>query len=76
MTMVGIAAGLGLALALSSLLGKLLYAWRRPTRSPFVAVAMVLASVATLAAYLPVRRASRMTRCRAPKRVAALVNPR
>jgi putative ABC transport system permease protein len=60
MTMVGIAAGLGLALALSSLLGKLLYGVAATDPLTFVAVAMVLASVATLAAYLPVRRASRM----------------
>lgn len=60
LVLVGLALGLGAALVLTRLLGSMLYAVRPDDPATFVAVAVLLASVALLACYLPARRASRV----------------
>jgi len=60
MACVGIACGLGAALALSRLLAALLFEVRPADPVTFAAVAAVLAAMAALASYLPARRAARV----------------
>ena len=57
--MVGLASGLGIGASVTRLLGKLLYGVTPHDPATFAGVAVVLATVAATAAYLPVRRASR-----------------
>ena len=59
LTAVGLVMGLVVGLSVSRLLGKLLYGVEPHDPLTFFAVAALLATVATLAAYVPVRRASR-----------------
>jgi ABC-type antimicrobial peptide transport system permease subunit len=59
LTGVGLALGLGIGLSVSRLLGKLLYDVEPHDPVTFFSVAAILAAVATAAAYVPVRRASR-----------------
>ncbi len=59
MTGAGLAAGAGIGIALSGLLGKLLYGVTPRDPLTFATVAALLAAIATLAAFLPARRASR-----------------
>jgi ABC-type antimicrobial peptide transport system permease subunit len=56
----GVAAGLVAALGLTRLLESMLYGVRAHDPLTFAAVAMLLASVACLACYLPARRAARV----------------
>ena len=60
LTALGIAVGLGIGFAVSGLLGKLLYGVTPTDPVTYLAVSGLLAFVATAAAYVPVRRASRM----------------
>lgn len=60
MTLVGIAIGLVLALALTQLMASMLFGVRPTDPITFAAVALFLSCVALLACYLPARRASRV----------------
>ena len=59
LTGAGLAAGVAIGIALSGLLGKLLYGVTPRDPLTFGAVAALLAAVATVAAFLPAQRASR-----------------
>jgi ABC-type antimicrobial peptide transport system permease subunit len=61
MTVAGLAAGLTLAFLSSRLLGSLLYAVRPSDSATLAAVAALLAAAACSAAYLPARRATRIS---------------
>ena len=58
--LVGIAAGVAGAFALTRLLGKYLYAVGPTDPATFIAVGSLLGAVALLASYIPARRAARV----------------
>jgi ABC-type antimicrobial peptide transport system permease subunit len=60
MTLAGILIGLVGALALTRLMGTMLYGVRPTDPLTFVSVAAVLGAIATLACYLPARRAMKV----------------
>jgi len=60
LVLIGLAVGIPVALALSRFLSKLLFAIRPADPLTFIAVALLLAAVAILAAYIPARRATRV----------------
>jgi putative ABC transport system permease protein len=60
LTGLGLGVGLAIGVAVSRLLGKLLYGVTPTDPLTYLAVAAILAVVASLAAYLPVRRASKV----------------
>jgi putative ABC transport system permease protein len=60
LTLVGVAIGIGGALALTHFLSSLLYGVKPSDPATFIAVSLVLASVALLASYIPARRATKV----------------
>ncbi len=60
LTMIGVAAGLALSLALTHFLTSMLFGVRATDPTTFVAIALVLAGVALTASYLPARRAMKV----------------
>ena len=60
LTMIGVAAGLALALALTRFLSSMLYGVCASDPATFIAIALLLAGVALAASYLPARRAMKV----------------
>ena len=60
LTLAGVAIGIGGALALTRFLSSLLYGVKPSDPATFIAVSLLLASVALLASYIPARRATRV----------------
>ncbi|HYP30033.1 MAG TPA: ABC transporter permease [Blastocatellia bacterium] len=60
LTLIGVAAGLGLSLAMSRFLSSLLFGVSAGDPITFVAITLLLAGVALMSGYLPARRASRV----------------
>jgi len=60
LTAVGIAAGLGGAFALTRFLASLLYGVHPTDAATFAVVPLLLAAIATLACYIPARRATKV----------------
>jgi putative ABC transport system permease protein len=60
LALIGVALGLVAALALTPLMGRLLYGVRASDPSTLVAVSITLVSVALLSSYLPARRAAKV----------------
>ncbi len=60
LALIGVAAGIGIALAVTRLMASMLYGVKARDPAVFVAVAVLLGLVALLATYLPARRASRV----------------
>jgi putative ABC transport system permease protein len=60
LALVGVAIGIGVAMGFTRLLTKLLFGVEPTDPLTMIAVAMLLASVATLACWLPARRATRI----------------
>jgi putative ABC transport system permease protein len=59
-TLAGVVLGLGASLALTQLLGGLLYQVTATDPNPFLWIPLLLASVSFLACYIPARRAARL----------------
>jgi ABC-type antimicrobial peptide transport system permease subunit len=57
---VGIAIGIGSALALNSIMQRMLFGVTAPEPSAYLAVSGLLIAIAALAAYVPARRATRI----------------
>jgi putative ABC transport system permease protein len=60
LTVIGLAIGVPLALGLTNLLPNVLYGVGKHDPATFVAIALVLGAVATLACYIPARRAAKV----------------
>jgi putative ABC transport system permease protein len=60
MTLIGVAAGILGAIAVARVMSGLLYGVTATDPATFVAISLLLAIVATLACYLPARRAARV----------------
>ncbi len=60
LTFLGLAVGLGAAVALTRLMGSLLYSVRPADPETFMAVSVLLTAVAGLASYIPARRATKV----------------